>query len=200
MPRLRGSRVSGVRHDLSGRGFALVDTPPFFDAELLLRLNRARTVLPPDSKRWWRFPPLAWYACWLETLLREALPEEAVSLDSLEFRHEPADSEDQQVDRLHADGSYLRSVCTLYGPATIYRDGSGERSVPDGHTLLMTALGRARAVGLPCTLHRRPGAGPERAVLVCSFEPRPDQPPLASLYRQVAQTRRRCRKPCGGRV
>ena len=123
-----------------------------------------------------------------------------MSLDSLEFRHEPAGSEDQQVDRLHADGSYLRSVCTLYGPATVYRDGNVERSVLDGYTLLMTALGRARAVGRPCTLHRRPGAGPERAVLVCSFEPRPEKPPLASLYRQVAQTRRRCSKPRGGRV
>ena len=62
--------------------------------------------------------------------------------------------------------------------------------MPDGHTLLMTALGRARAVRLPCTLHRRPGAGPERAVVVCSFEPRPEQQPLASVYWQVAQAHR----------
>lgn len=172
---------------MMGCGFALVETPPFFADGRLLRLRKRRTVLPSDDRRWRRFPQLARYACWLEALLEEALPEEAVSLASLEFRHEPADVVDHQVDRLHADGSYLRSVCTLYGPATIYRDGDIERSVPDGQTLLMTALGRARAVRLPCTLHRRPGAGPERAVIVCSFEPRSDQPP-ANLYREVAQT------------
>jgi hypothetical protein len=123
----------------------------------------------------------------LEALLAEALPEEAVSLDSLEFRHEPAGSEDRTVDRLHADGSYVRSVWTLYGPPTIYRDGKVERPVPDGQTLLMTAMGRARAVRRPCTLHRRPGAGPERAVIVCSFKPRSEQPPLVSVYREAAQ-------------
>ena len=62
----------------------------------------------------------------------------------------------------------------LYGPTTVYRDGRAERSVPDGQTLLMTAQDRTKAVRVPCTLHRRPGAGPERAVIVCSFERRPD--------------------------
>jgi len=37
----------------------------------------------------------------------------------------------------------------------------GSASAPDGQTLLMTAMDRARVVGVPCTLHRRPGAGPE---------------------------------------
>jgi hypothetical protein len=175
---------------MTGCGFALVDTPPFFDGDLFRRLKRTRTVLPPHDKRWWRFPHLARYACWLEALLGEALPEEVVALTSLEFRYEPAGSEDRVVDRLHADGSYLRSVWTLSGQATVYRDGKVERSVPDGQTLLMTAMGRARAVRLPCTLHRRPGAGPERAVVVCSFAPRPEQPPLAGLFREVAQAHR----------
>jgi hypothetical protein len=46
-------------------------------------MKKTRTVLPSHDKRWWRFPPLARYACWLEALLGEALPEEAVSLASL---------------------------------------------------------------------------------------------------------------------
>src|SRR5947209_244130 len=115
---------------MSGRGFALVDTPPFFADDLLLRLTRTRTALPFHDQRWWQFPQLAHYGCWLAGLLGQALPEEAVSLASLEFRHEPADSEDPEVDRLHADGSYIRSVCTLSGSATVYRDGGVERPVP----------------------------------------------------------------------
>ncbi len=182
---------------MSERGFALVDAPSFVDDDLLLRLRRTRTVLALPSKRWRQLPQLAQYACWLEELLGEALAEEALSLAALEFRHEPAGHADPEVDRLHADGSYLRTVCTLYGPATVYRDEGVERSVPDGQTLLMTALGRARAVRVPCTLHRRPGPGPERAVLVCSFEPRTEQPQPANLYREViqAQTRKRKRAP-----
>jgi hypothetical protein len=87
------------------------------------------------------------------------------------LRHEPAGAEDKEVDKLHADGSYLRSVYTVYGPTTIYRDGKLEHAVPSEQTLLMTAIDRARAMRIRCTLHRRPGAGPERAVIVCSFEP-----------------------------
>ena len=155
-----------------GRGFTLVDTPRFLDDGLFLRLHRSRTVLPFDSKRWCKYPQLARYAGLLGGLLDEALPEESVSLASLEFRHEPAGTEDREVDRLHADGSYIRTVYTPYGPTTIYRDGKAELSVPPGQTLLMTAMDRARAMRVPCTLHRRPGAGPERAVIVCSFEAR----------------------------
>lgn len=191
LARLTGPCVGGVRLNMGERGFALVDTPPFFDDDLLRRLGRNQTVLPFHGKRWWQFPQLARYGCWLEGLLAESLPEEAVALASLEFRHEPAGFEDEQVDRLHADGSYLRSVCTLYGPGTVYRDGGMEQPVPDGQTLLMTALGRARAVRVPCTLHRRPGAGLERAVVVCSFEPRPQQPTRVNVYHQVAQAHSR---------
>jgi hypothetical protein len=183
---------------MRGCGFALADTPPFFDDGPLPRLRRRRTVLASHDKRWRQFPELARYACWLEALLAAALPEEAISLTSLEFRHELAGSEDREVDRLHADGSYLRSAWTLYGPATIYRDRGIERPVPDGHTLLMTAMGRARAVGLPCTLHRRPGAGPGRAVVVCSFEPG-SEPLPAGLYREVVEAHRRCSNLRGGR-
>ena len=147
-------------------------------------------VLRADGKRWWKYPPLARYACWLEGLLSDALPEEAVALVALEFRHEPAGSVDEQVDRLHADGSYLRTAYTPYGPATVYREGDAELPVPGGQTLLLTAFDRARALGVPCTLHRRPGAGPERAVVVGSFEPHHEQPSPAAVYRQAAQTRR----------
>jgi hypothetical protein len=133
-------------------------------------------VLEANSRGWWKFPQLALYGRWLERLLREALPEESLGLTDLDFRHEPAGAEDKVVDRLHADGSYLRSVYTLYGRTTIYRDGAIDRSVPCGQTLLMTALARARAKRLHCTLHRRPGPGPERAVVVCSFEPGARQP------------------------
>jgi hypothetical protein len=187
-----------VRRNLTGCGFALVDTPACFDHQLLLRLTRTRTVLHAPDKRWWRYPQLACYAWWLEALLGEALPEESVSLKSLEYRHEPEGYEDRDVDHLHVDGSYIRTVCTLYGPATIFRDRGVNRSVPDGQTLLMTATARARAIGLPCTLHRRPGAGPERAVIVCSFEPCLEQP-LASIYREVAETNRQRSKPHEGR-
>jgi hypothetical protein len=175
-----------MRLELSGRGFTLVDTPAFFDDELIHRLSRHRTVLPFHSKGWWKFPPLARYACWLEGLLGQALPAEALALSSLEYRHERAGLVSEQVDGLHADGGYLRSVFTLYGPATIYRYQREERPVPDGQTLLMTAQDRTRALRVPCTLHRRPGPGPERAVIVCSFEPRREQPDLANVHRQVA--------------
>jgi hypothetical protein len=85
------------------------------------------------------------------------------------------------------DGSYIRAVYTLFGPSTVYLDGDAERSVPCGPTLLMTALERCKATGLPCTLHRRPGSGPERAVIVCSFAPRPEKPELEDVYRRAAQ-------------
>jgi hypothetical protein len=177
MPRLTGKVVAAVRQDMLERGFSLVTAPRCCDDDLLLRLGRGRTVLPFHSKRWRRFPQFAHYGGWLESLLGLALPEESLSLAALEFRHEPAGSEDQEVDRLHADGSYVRSVCTLVGPTTVYGEGGVERPVPRGQTLLMTAHDRTQAVGVPCTLHRRPGPGPERAVLVCSFEPCQEQPP-----------------------
>jgi hypothetical protein len=186
------SRLAGeVRLDMLGRGFALVETPSFFDDVLFLRLTRQRTVLRFHSKRWWKYPQLARYACWLERLLHEALPEEGVSLLSLEFRHEPEGFEDPEVDGLHADGSYIRSVFTPYGMSTIYFDVPAELSVPDGHTLLMTAQDRTRARRIPCTLHRRPGAGPERAVIVGSFEPRRDDGMQANVHRQAAGQKRR---------
>jgi hypothetical protein len=176
-----------VRQDMLERGFALVDTPSLPDDCLSPRTKRSRTTLRSGDKKWWRFPPLARYGCWLEELLGQSLPEEAVCLVSLEFRHERAGLVDQQVDGLHADGSYIRSVLTLYGPTTIYRQGKVEQPVPEGQTLLMTAQDRTRARRIPCTLHRRPGAGAERAVIVCSFEPRQGRPAAAQVYRQVAQ-------------
>jgi hypothetical protein len=155
-----------------GRGFALVDTPPLFDSDLFPQLKRKRSMELCKGARRWQFPQLFRYGCWLEALLHTALPEEAIALASLEVRHEPAGYADFEVDRLHADGSYIRSVCTLYGPATVYRDCKSDLPVPNGQTLLMTALNRAKAIHIPCTLHRRPDAGLERAVIVCSFEPR----------------------------
>ena len=197
-PRLSRNWVSEVWRDMVGRGFTLVNMPPFCDDDLAVRLKRRRTVLAFEGKRWWQFPQLARYGCWLEGLLGRALPEESVSLTELEFRHEPAGSEDKEVDRLHADGSYIRSVGTLYGPSTVYRDGDAELSVPRGQTLLMTAMCRARALGVPCTLHRRPGAGTERAVIVCSLEPCQERAPEANVYRRAAQidrARRRSARP-----
>ena len=182
--------IDSARLELLGRGFTLVDTPPFFDDGLFRRLKRSKTVLPFHSKRWWKYPQLARYGCWLEGLLSAALPEESVSVAALEFRHEPAGSTDQEVDRLRADGSYIRTVFTPYGPTTVYRDGDSERSVPHGRTLLMTAMDRARALRVPCTLHRRPGAGPERAVIVCSFAPRLGELLQANVARLVAETHR----------
>src|SRR5262245_59722813 len=108
---------------MSERGFLLVDTPPFFEGGLSRKCTKSRTLLSIDSKRSWRFPELARYGCWLEELLRLALPEEAVSLTSLEYRHERAGLVNAEVDGLHADQGYIRSVFTLYGPATIYRFG-----------------------------------------------------------------------------
>jgi hypothetical protein len=187
IPRLTGKLVGGVRLEMLGRGFTLVKTPRFFDEGLYLRLERGTTVLPFDSKRWDRLPQLARYVCWLEELLERALPEESLSLTALEVRQEPAGSEDQETDRWHADGSYLRSVYSLYGPTTVYHDGD-ERSVPEGQTLLMTAQNRARALGVPCTLHRRPGPGPERAVIVGTFEPYREPALPVEVYRRAAQT------------
>jgi hypothetical protein len=185
-PRLADSCVAAVRLDMLERGFALVNTPSLCDTDLLRRLKRLRTTLAFHCQRWWKYPLLARYACWLEQVLARALPEEHVALVALEFRHEPVGFEDVEVDHLHADGSYLRTVCTLYGPATIYREGGIERPVPDGQTLMMTAAERTRALRVHSTLHRRPGPGAERAVLVGSFEPRPDEPQRPNVYRQVA--------------
>ena len=176
MPRPDSKIVGRVRLGMTGRGFDSVATPEVFDEVLLREVKTGRMVLYGDCGRWWKFPRLAGYGCWLEHLLDAALPEEQLRLSELEVRHEPAGSLDEKIDRLHADGSYLRSVCTLFGPTTIYRDADKELSVPCGHTLLMTAMDRARARRVRCTLHRRPGLGPERAVIVCSFEPRAEQP------------------------
>lgn len=120
-------------------------------------------------------------------MLAVALPAEDLALAALELRHEPAGYTDPEVDRLHADGSYLRTVRMLRGPATIYRDDGVEKPIPDEQTLLMTAMGRARAMRVPCTLHRRPGAGPARSLIVCSFEPRSTLPALPNRCRLVAQ-------------
>ena len=188
MLRQTSTCLGRVRLEMLERGFSLVDTPSFLDDGLFRRLKRSKTVLPFHSKRWWKYQQLARYGYWLERLLGQALPEESVSLAALEFRYELAGSEDREVDRLHADGSYIRTAFTPFGPTTVYREGEAERSVPRGQTLLMTALDRARAVHVPCTLHRRPGAGPERSVLVCSFEPREEDVRRANVVRQVAES------------
>src|SRR5262245_35718991 len=86
MPRQTSTWVSRVRLEMLERGFSLVDTPSFLDDGLFRRLKRSKTVLPFHSKRWWNYPQLARYGCWLEWLLGEALPEESVSLAALEFR------------------------------------------------------------------------------------------------------------------
>jgi len=183
---MSGETARDVRLEMLERGFSLLATPWFFELDLLVKSKGRTTVLRYDSKRWWTFPQLARYACWLESLLGKSLPEESLALTVLELRHEPAGSEDKTVDRLHADGSYIRTVCPMFGPATIYRDGKTEKSVPTGQTLLMTAMERARAIGVHCTLHRRPGPGPERAVTVCSFEPRSGQQHPGHVYRRAA--------------
>ena len=190
MLRQTSTCLGRVRLEMLERGFSLVDTPSFLDDGLFRRLKRSKTVLPFHSKRWWNYPQLARYGCWLEEFLRAALPEESVSLAALEFRHEPAGCTDQEVDRLHADGSYIRTVFTPYGPTTVYRDDASECPVPHGRTLIMTAMDRARALRVPCTLHRRPGAGPERAVIVCSFAPRLGELLQANVARLVAETHR----------
>lgn len=174
--------VGPVRQGMQGPGHCCVEAPCLFDRGQHGQLRRHRTILSPDSPQWHRFPELARYVCWLEALLGEALPQECLGLASLEHRHERAGLVDEAVDRLHADGSYVRAVYTLYGRPTLYRDGTNERPVPDGQTLLMTAMSRARALRIPCTLHRRPGPGPARALIVCSFEPRAQLPDLPCLY------------------
>ena len=163
-----------VRLGMLERGLALVDAPQFFGPYLGWR--KSTTLLPVSGKGLWRHQELYRYGRWLESLLKKALPEEFPCLVAVEFRYEQAGDLNHEVDRLHADGSYIRSVCTLYGMGTIYRDRGAEWPVPCGQTLLMTAMLRAKQVGLPCTLHRRPGAGPERTVIVCSFERRQPEP------------------------
>jgi hypothetical protein len=189
-PRLTGKRAGEARLQLLERGFVLVRTPWFFDTRVLERLRRPRTVLPFDSDRWRKFPELACYGCWVEQFLQMALPDEPLSLVKLDVRHEPAGSVDQVVDRMHIDGSYIRSVCTLYGAPTLYRDGEVDRPVPERQTLVMTAVERTRALGIPATLHRRPSAGPERLVIVCSFEPCTEGPQPEPIFQRVARTAR----------
>lgn len=168
MPWVAGKLVGTTRLEMLARGFTLVDTPRCFRDGRLLKMKKSMMLKLSDCNR--QLPELARYGCWLQRLIQDALPEERVSLAILEFRYEAASHADKQVDRLHADGSYIRSVYTLYGPSTIYRDGKVEWPVPDDQTLLMTAIERARARHVPCTLHRRPGRGFERAIIVCSFQ------------------------------
>src|SRR5262249_20868297 len=146
--------VSRVRREMLGRGFALVGTALDFESAMARAQKSVRTILASNSKHWWKFPQLADYAHRLERLLCAALPAETLALSDSELRHEPAGEEDEEVDRLHVDGAYLRSVCTLYGPTTIYFEGKVEHAVPFGQTLLMTALARARAMCVRGTLHR----------------------------------------------
>ena len=152
-----------------GRGFSLVDTPPFFGDGLPSVLVSTGWCYRSKTSVGGRSPELARYTFWLETILVEALPEESLCMTSVEFRHEPAGLEDREVDRLHADGSYLHSVWTLYGPATIYRDGRIEKPVPNGQTLLMTAIESCRkpfARALPCTgVRSKTGAGGDRLLV-----------------------------------
>jgi hypothetical protein len=188
--------LDGVRREMLERGFTLLETPRFFELGLRFRPEGRTTVLAIGSKRWRTIPELARYAAWLETLLKRALPDERLALTVLEFRHEPAGYEDKTVDRLHADGSYIRSVCTLYGQPTIYRDGKLEQPVPPGQALLMTAMQRAQLLGVHCTLHRRPGPGPERAVIVCSFEPCRKDPHSREFDRRAAPEPRGSLRSC----
>jgi hypothetical protein len=187
MPAQPDALVASVRREMLERGFSLVDMPPLLDGGRFPELKKKKMVMTCDCMRWWQFPQLAVHACWLESLVSEALPEESVSLVALDYRYEQASFEDRTVDRLHADGSYVRSVYTLYGASTLYREEDNEHSVPRGRALLLTAMSRARALGLHCTLHRRPGPGPERAVIVCSFEPRYEKRGKAEIHREVAR-------------
>jgi hypothetical protein len=178
--------IGVVRWEMNDRGFTLVSTPRFCDESLHRRFKWGRTVLTCDSDRWGKYPQLARYASWLEGLLNLALPEEEISLDALEYRREQAGAVDPETDRLHADGSYIRTVYTLFGPSTIYRDGQEEIATPAGFTLLMTAMDRTRALDIPCTLHRRPGVGPERAAIVCSFASGKKRSSQGQIYQRVA--------------
>ena len=187
LPQWTDGWIQTVRQEMLDRGFTLLDTSSLFGESLPWPLKRKTTVLPSHGKQWWKFPKLACYASWLEELLAQALPEESVGLTALEVRDEAAGSEDKEVDRLHVDGSYIRSVCTLHGLPTIYREGKDERSVLWGQTLLMPAIDRGRATRVRCTLHRRPGIGPERLVIVCSFEPQEDSGKQGKVYHQIAR-------------
>lgn len=169
-PRVSRRLAARVRLEMSGRGFALVDTPPF-EVESFPGPRRSVTLEPFHGRRSGSLPALERYGRWLERLVIQALPDELLALAALEYRCEPAGSSNRGVDLLHADGSYLRSVYTPFGRPTVYRSGKVERPVPRGQTLLMTAQNRTRARGVPCTLHRRPGPGPERVVVVGTFEP-----------------------------
>ena len=95
-----GQFAGAVRLTMLEHGYALVETPTFLDDDLFLRLTRRKTVLQFHDKRWWKYPKLARYGCWLESLLGKALPEEEVALVYLEFRNEPA--KPRQAHRRHA--------------------------------------------------------------------------------------------------
>ena len=60
-----GKIVGRVRLEMMGRGFDSVATTEVFDAEPLRELRTGRMVLRFDCKRWWKFPQLARYGCWL---------------------------------------------------------------------------------------------------------------------------------------
>lgn len=158
-----------LRTELLEKGFALLPTPRLHVDEALPRGKKDRILAPFFSRRSERFPELARYGRWLDSLLRQALPEECLGLDTLEYRFERAKLVIDEVDKLHADGGYIRSLYTLAGPPTVYLHARKEHIVPFGRTLVITAFGRARKVRVPCTLHRRPGSGIERTLIVGTF-------------------------------
>jgi hypothetical protein len=158
-----------LRARMRREGFALVTTPPIRLSPTLIRGRKNRVLTSLDSRCSWRFPELVNYGEWLQRLIQQTLPEERLQLGTLEFRFERGGLVDKEVDRIHADGGYIRSLHLLWGLSTFYRNGKIEQIVPKGQTLLMTAMDRARKLHVPCTLHRRPEANSERALIVCSF-------------------------------
>jgi hypothetical protein len=181
--------VTQVRSEMMTRGFTLLRVPMSPDNLHPGRINKS-ILLSFHTKRWWKFPQWARYACWLERLLLDALPQESARLVSLELRQETAGCVDQEVDGWHADGSYIRSVFSPHGRSTLYLDDGIAHPVPAGMILLMTAAGRTRVRRVHCTLHRRPGLDPERAVTVGSFEPRSLEFDETATYHQATQSPR----------
>jgi hypothetical protein len=161
--------TGSLRAQMHGPGYASVSGPSVQISDVLSRGKKNRVLTPFGSRQTLRFPELAQYGLWLESLVQEALWEEGLQLHSLEYRFEREGLADETVDKIHVDGGYIRSVYSLLGQPTVFMAAKEEQVVSPGQTFVMTAFERARQVRVPCTLHRRPGGNSERALIVCTF-------------------------------
>lgn len=125
----------------------------------------------------------------LLAVLRLALPEERLELESAELR--VTRGRHERGDFLHADQNYLTATVALEGPGTeVYAldeaAGTAER-VPgaDDDVVFITGIERERGRGIAATVHSTPGGGSERRILLVLRYKDPVLPYSSAAIREV---------------